>query len=357
MSTFILCQFSSLSFSLESMDDCSDSGSDFEVTMNATKRKKQALPKPRVRDFILSWNYSLLFRWRLFTREQIRPMISSNYYWFYGVESIYPLEIIIVETSFRYFKRKGLAVTEMKSTDLNSNSVVDVWFKLAPYLVMATTNSVDYINSLWIPCWAALLSLFHPKPPKRPRRKTALRTTSNPSRSPSPTPPDPSLQRQQNSRGTSRLASPRPVTRVNGGNQGISAEDIYDAVRSGKSAMVVSKPSTEKRGRKGVGGVEINAWREGGTDGDMSKKKINKPVRADNKRDYHVAVSGWLMWPYRIAFDMRRGRRAFIGSRNQWLAACVHPNYCCAVQAQSLLAKNKTEKTIWITIEDGKCCE
>ncbi|KAE8285652.1 Cohesin subunit SA-1 SCC3-like protein 1 Stromal antigen 1 [Larimichthys crocea] len=66
-----------------------------------------------------------------------------------------------------------------------------------------------------------------PLPPKRPRRKAALKV---------PTPPDPSL--QQHPRGTRRQASPRPVKDVNKGNQGISAEDIYDAVRSGKSAMV-----------------------------------------------------------------------------------------------------------------------
>ncbi|XP_044218839.1 cohesin subunit SA-1 [Thunnus albacares] len=81
-------------------------------------------------------------------------------------------------------------------------------------------------------------ALPKPLPPKRPRRKTALRVTSSPSSSPIPAPPDPSLQKQQLSRGTSRRASPRPVTRLNEGNQGISAEDIYDAVRSGKSAMV-----------------------------------------------------------------------------------------------------------------------
>ncbi|GAA6223099.1 cohesin subunit SA-1-like [Lates japonicus] len=79
-----------------------------------------------------------------------------------------------------------------------------------------------------------------PQPPKRPRRKAALKVTSSPSSSPIPTPPDPSLQQQQqqNSRGTSRQVSSRPVRRVYEGNQGISAEDIYDAVRSGKSAMV-----------------------------------------------------------------------------------------------------------------------
>eukprot|EP00064_Thunnus_orientalis_P013981 superscaffoldBa00002361_g14022 len=81
-------------------------------------------------------------------------------------------------------------------------------------------------------------ALSKPLPPKRPRRKTASRVTSSPSSSPIPAPPDPSLQKQQLSRGTSRRASPRPVTRLNEGNQGISAEDIYDAVRSGKSAMV-----------------------------------------------------------------------------------------------------------------------
>ncbi|XP_022615887.1 cohesin subunit SA-2-like [Seriola dumerili] len=80
-----------------------------------------------------------------------------------------------------------------------------------------------------------------PQPPKRPRRKAALRATSSPSSSlsssPIPTPLNPSLQ-QQHSQGTSRQVSHRPVSRVNEGNQGISAEDIYDAVRSGKSAMV-----------------------------------------------------------------------------------------------------------------------
>ncbi|XP_039975563.1 cohesin subunit SA-1 [Xiphias gladius] len=78
-----------------------------------------------------------------------------------------------------------------------------------------------------------------PKPPKRPRRKAALRVASRPSSSPIPTPLDPSLQlQQQHSRGTSRQVFPSPVRRVNEGNRGISAEDIYDAVRFGKSAMV-----------------------------------------------------------------------------------------------------------------------
>ncbi|XP_049898198.1 cohesin subunit SA-2 isoform X2 [Epinephelus moara] len=76
-----------------------------------------------------------------------------------------------------------------------------------------------------------------PQPPKRPRRKAALRMSS-PGSSPIPTPPNPSPQQQQQSQGTSRQVSPRPVMGVNEGNQGISAEEIYDAVRSGKSAMV-----------------------------------------------------------------------------------------------------------------------
>ncbi|XP_029297129.1 cohesin subunit SA-1 [Cottoperca gobio] len=75
------------------------------------------------------------------------------------------------------------------------------------------------------------------RPPKRPRQKAALRVSS-PSSSPISTPPDPSLQQHQHSRGTSRQASPRHVTRVNEGNRGISAEDIYNAVHSGKTAMV-----------------------------------------------------------------------------------------------------------------------
>ncbi|KAL7394810.1 hypothetical protein ABVT39_004701 [Epinephelus coioides] len=77
-----------------------------------------------------------------------------------------------------------------------------------------------------------------PQPPKRPRRKAALRV-SIPGSSPIPTPPNPSpQQQQQQSQGTSRQVSPRPVMGVNEGNQGISAEEIYDAIRSGKSAMV-----------------------------------------------------------------------------------------------------------------------
>ncbi|CAK6964961.1 cohesin subunit SA-2 [Scomber scombrus] len=155
--------------SLESLDDCSDSGSDFEVTMNATKRKKQALPKPR--------------------------------------------------------------------------------------------------------------------PPKRPRRKTALRTTSSPSSSPIPTPPDPSLQRQQNPRGTSRRASPRPVTRVNEGNQGISAEDIYDAVRSGKSAMVTVVDEwldTYKRSREAGLLVLINfIVRSCGCKGVVSREMLDSMDNAE----------------------------------------------------------------------------
>ncbi|XP_028271897.1 cohesin subunit SA-1 [Parambassis ranga] len=75
------------------------------------------------------------------------------------------------------------------------------------------------------------------QPPKRPRHNAALRGMSSLSNSPIPTTPDPSLQQQQqqSSQGTFRQVSPRPV---NAGIQGISAKDIYDAVFSGKSAMV-----------------------------------------------------------------------------------------------------------------------
>nr|XP_019937625.1 PREDICTED: cohesin subunit SA-1-like [Paralichthys olivaceus]XP_019937710.1 PREDICTED: cohesin subunit SA-1-like [Paralichthys olivaceus] len=78
-----------------------------------------------------------------------------------------------------------------------------------------------------------------PQPPKRPRRKAALRVTSSPHNRPIPAPVDPSLQQQQqNSRGSSRQVSPRLARGVNERNQGISAKDIYDAVCLGKSAMV-----------------------------------------------------------------------------------------------------------------------
>ncbi|KAG7224825.1 hypothetical protein INR49_013539 [Caranx melampygus] len=98
-------------------------------------------------------------------------------------------------------------------------------------------------------------ALPRPQPPKRPRRKAALRATSNPSSSPIPSPPDPSLQQQQQqkSRGTYRQVSPRSVRRVDERNQAISAEDIYDAVRSGRSAMVVSIASAENMEGRGNG--------------------------------------------------------------------------------------------------------
>lgn len=81
---------------------------------------------------------------------------------------------------------------------------------------------------------------------------------------------------------------------MNEGSQGISAEDIYDAVRSGKSAMVVSRPSAEEHGGKEEGGVEINIWREGGAEGGMCNEKRNKAPRANNERDYHLlSVADW----------------------------------------------------------------
>ncbi|XP_034037865.1 cohesin subunit SA-2 [Thalassophryne amazonica] len=78
------------------------------------------------------------------------------------------------------------------------------------------------------------MSVPRPQPPKRPRRKATASLISSPSCSPIPTPLERSLQ-QQPSRGTSRPASPKAMR---GENQGVSPSDIYDAVRSGKSAMV-----------------------------------------------------------------------------------------------------------------------
>lgn len=48
------------------------------------------------------------------------------------------------------------------------------------------------------------------------------------------------------------------MTRVKEGDQGISAEDIYNAVCSRKSAMVVSKTLTEGYGMNGGGGLQRN---------------------------------------------------------------------------------------------------
>lgn len=49
----VLIQFSSLSISLEEWEDSSNSGSDYEATIKVTKRKKQAVPGPKVNYLIL----------------------------------------------------------------------------------------------------------------------------------------------------------------------------------------------------------------------------------------------------------------------------------------------------------------
>ncbi|KAM3613303.1 uncharacterized protein V6R79_023667 [Siganus canaliculatus] len=77
------------------------------------------------------------------------------------------------------------------------------------------------------------------KPPKKPRHKASCQVTASPSSSPIPLPPDPSPQQQPHSRGTHRQASSRLAMRENEQNQGITAENLYDAVCSGKAAMVV----------------------------------------------------------------------------------------------------------------------
>ncbi|XP_037315563.2 cohesin subunit SA-1 [Pungitius pungitius] len=79
------------------------------------------------------------------------------------------------------------------------------------------------------------MAVTGPQPPKRPRHKAALRVSSRSSSI--PTSSDSSLQQQQPSGRTSRQAS-RPVTALSEGSRGISAENIHDAVCSGKSAMV-----------------------------------------------------------------------------------------------------------------------
>ncbi|XP_015243127.1 PREDICTED: cohesin subunit SA-3 [Cyprinodon variegatus] len=78
------------------------------------------------------------------------------------------------------------------------------------------------------------LPLTGPQPTKRPRRNAAL----SPNSSHISSPPDPSQQQFSLSQGTPRKPSSRHVTRESEERQGISAKDIYDAVCSGKTAMV-----------------------------------------------------------------------------------------------------------------------
>ncbi|KAM9740869.1 cohesin subunit SA-1 [Menidia menidia] len=76
------------------------------------------------------------------------------------------------------------------------------------------------------------------QPPKRPRRNAALRMTCSPSSCSNPSNTDPSLQLEQPlSQGTSREVSPKQARRSKR-NQVITAKDIYNAISSGKSAMV-----------------------------------------------------------------------------------------------------------------------
>nr|XP_040031243.1 cohesin subunit SA-1 isoform X1 [Gasterosteus aculeatus aculeatus]XP_040031244.1 cohesin subunit SA-1 isoform X1 [Gasterosteus aculeatus aculeatus] len=79
------------------------------------------------------------------------------------------------------------------------------------------------------------MAVAAPKSPKRPRRKAALSVSSRSSSI--PTSPDSSLQQRPPGR-TSGQASARPVTALSKGSRGITAADIYDAVCSGKTAMV-----------------------------------------------------------------------------------------------------------------------
>ncbi|KAM9849651.1 cohesin subunit SA-1 [Aulostomus maculatus] len=72
------------------------------------------------------------------------------------------------------------------------------------------------------------------QPPKRPRHRAASMMAPSPSRRPVPMTSEPLLPRPA-SHGPSRQASPRAVKRD---DQVISAKDIYDAVCSGKSALV-----------------------------------------------------------------------------------------------------------------------
>ncbi|XP_061581993.1 cohesin subunit SA-2 [Cololabis saira] len=80
-------------------------------------------------------------------------------------------------------------------------------------------------------------ALNPPLPPKRPRRAAALRLTLSPGSSPISPPPGPSLQQQPN-QGSGSQDSPTPAESLGNGSPGISAKDIYDAVCSGKSAIV-----------------------------------------------------------------------------------------------------------------------
>lgn len=90
-----------LSISLEELGDSSDSGSDYEATLKNTKRKKGAAPSHQV---ISSWNNLLS------SRGHNENWILLNILWY-----------------------------------------LTMWLSL----IIIGKAQFDYINWLWVPCWAA----------------------------------------------------------------------------------------------------------------------------------------------------------------------------------------------------------
>lgn len=157
----------------------------------------------------------------------------------------------------------------------------------------AASNWVENIFSSWIPSFnpsssSSLSGLL--KPPKRPRRKAAARVLTPSSFNST----SHAASVQQPRRGHKKRRQVSPVRDVSQGNCSIRPEEIFDAVCSGKSAMVVSTST--------VGGT----WRGGGG---AKTRMYNEGKNRDLKQQWGrllSAVSSWLMLPWRIAFDTQK---------------------------------------------------
>lgn len=173
--------FNTFHFYFFSLDDLSDSDSDFELPVKPTKRKKQA---------------------------ELSSLVSE----------------LIQTLASQQFSRLGCKLQWQM-------------YSVKPHPTIVHPDSPIVFKSL------KFLFLFHPKQAKRPRRKDALRASPSQSSSPILSTPEAS-QEEQSSQGTPRQALHKPAkSAVNSGDQAINAKDIYNAVISGTSDLVVSKSS------------------------------------------------------------------------------------------------------------------
>lgn len=160
------------------------------------------------------------------------------------------------------------------SSNITPITLLDICFILKIYLAMTTINSADHLFTFKPLPQSPPISFFLSQPPKRPRLKAAIKVTS------SAIPRSVNLSpQQQQSRRRRKKASLTPLIDKNQSRQDIRAEDIYEAVSSGKNAMVVS-----------IYGVK------GGCRWTHKGREVLKEERAHSRQwgDYHLlSLADW----------------------------------------------------------------